>query len=59
MHVLHECSYRLESFRIEARKLKTSIRGKILFTRDIAKLPEYLPAFNFNVRVSPRESAVK
>jgi len=30
--------------RIEARKLKTCIRGKILFIRDIAKLPEYLPA---------------
>jgi len=44
MHVLHERSYRLESLRLEARKLKTSIRGKILFTSDIAKLPEYLPA---------------
>jgi hypothetical protein len=44
MHVLNERSYRLESLRLEARKLKTSIRGERLSTRDISKLPDYLPA---------------
>ena len=43
-------------------KLKTSIRGKILFTRDISKLPEYLPAIqlsSISVCVDPYGSVAK